>query len=134
MCYFKTEYFRNIMKSFRPYVVLLSVLLSHSGCEDIIDPNCNTMDPVNELEWITELTRQVDESCNSVQMSLFRATYKRHTVFYIQVTDPLAQVVFYVELYDCDGVSIKKFGQNEQDSFYDKVTDRDIIYSCVSEL
>ena len=78
------------MKSFRPSVVLFFVLLVHSGCQEIVDPNCGG-------------------------------------------TDPLAQVVFYVELYNCDGELIKTFSSSEQDDFYDKVTSREIIHTCLYE-
>jgi len=77
------------------------ILLVITSCEENDDHICGTVDPVNELEWISDLTRQVDESCGSVSMSLFQATYRRRTVFYLQITDPLASVVFYIEIYNC---------------------------------
>lgn len=115
------------------YVAHVTALILVTGCEEIVDPNCDTMDPLNELEWIAEMTHQVDESCNSIHVSLFQATYKRRTVFYVQITDPQASVAFYAELYNCGGDLIRKFENSEQEEFYDKVTNRKVIYSCHSE-
>ena len=120
------------MKQTRPVFLYVIVLLIFSSCEENDGQVCGTIDPVNELEWISDLTQQVDESCGSVSMSLFQATYGRRTVFYLQITDPLASVVFNVELYNCEGVLVTTFEGSQQDEFYEKVKQKHIIYSCAS--
>jgi len=117
-------------------LLLASTILSCFviGCEEEDDLTCAYIDPVQELGWLSEQIDIVDESCDSVILSLFRAKYKRKTVFYIRVTDPRVSVEFGATLLNCEGEIVKIFDSSELQSFLDKVKERQVIYSCEQTL
>ena len=100
------------------------------GCEDDNDLTCGYIDPINEIEWLAEPKGIVDESCNSVILSLFQGKCKRKTVFYIRITDPRVSAEFSATLHNCEEEIIKKLDNSEMQDFLDKVKDRHVIYSC----
>jgi len=113
-------------------VMALSLFLT--ACEEDNKLPCGKADPIRELEWVEEFTALVDESCSSVQLSLFQAKYRRNTVYFLRVTDPRANVAFSVSLYNCEGLMIREFGSDDQEEFQKKVSQQEVIYRCESEL
>ena len=117
------------MKKHRLQAVLALLMVLLASCEKEGGQVCELSDPL-ELEWITDLIIAVDESCGTCQVSLFQATYKRESVFYTSMTAPGCSWVFSIDLFNCNGEFIKHFNSSEQDEFFDKVSDRQKIYSC----
>ena len=108
-------------------LAVIMVLLG--SCEKESDQQCDLANPL-ELEWMTDLILAVDESCSTCEISLFQATYKRRSVFYASMTAPNCNGVFSMDLFSCSGEIIRHFDSSEQDEFFDKVSDRQKIYSC----
>jgi hypothetical protein len=120
------------MKIQRFFFFALMVLLS--SCDDPEhkhrNTNCEFDIPVNEVPWIAELLAEGD--CSMCEVSVFSARYDNGPVIYLNITDPLCDVMFDITIYDCAGEAIRHFESDDYDEFQDTVTDSEVLYRCES--
>jgi hypothetical protein len=106
-----------------PLVLILS-------CEKR-DITCNCDNQPEDLAWFKELKSSFT-NC-SCRMSIIQATYKKQTVFYATMNDPLCDGYFPIVLLDCNGAGIKTYEPPLGEIFNREVTNRKEIYSCKTE-
>jgi hypothetical protein len=113
------------------FVVMLSLILI--SCEKDGDsiPECNIQDPIEELDWLKEMKNSLT-NC-TCQVSIVQGTYRRKTVYYLIMNDPLCNSVFGVTILDCHGDEVKKYGVGDEMAFNREVDLVDFLYTCTDE-
>jgi hypothetical protein len=116
------------MKRFLFLLLCLTALISCDHEDDESIPSCEFSDPIEDLAWLKEYKETLSDC--SIQISIFQANYKKHVVFYSRITDPLANSVFGVALWDCEGNIIKIFKYDQREEFNKLVTNGVVLYRC----
>jgi hypothetical protein len=103
------------------------------SCKDdkSVGPNvCGYEGSIEEAPWMVSLKDSMT-NCSCTQ-SILTGKYEGNTVFYVAVTDPRCNSVFAPTLYNCEGEAVKSFEATmaAQNEFYEKVSERSIVYSC----
>jgi hypothetical protein len=111
------------MKKVSLIFVMFIVLLSCEKTDKIC--NCNT--PIEDLPWLKQLKSSIT-NC-TCQISVFQATHKKQTAFYMIMNDPLCDGYQQIVLLDCNGNNIKSYMPNDQ-AFSSEVTNREVIFTC----
>lgn len=111
-------------------IIILICITTFTCCDNDHDDqvNCEFSDPLEELSWLKEYKESLID-CNT-QISIFQAIYKKQIVFYSAITDPLANSIFRVVLWNCEGEAIKIFEYDKTEEFGKLVTNRTILYRC----
>lgn len=91
-------------------------------------PACDVDNPLEELPWLKTMTGSMTQC--AIEVSIFQATYSESTVFYSQITDPAANSVFQITLWDCNGNIVKDYKFGEQALFAQEVTNSSNIFTC----
>jgi hypothetical protein len=109
-------------KSLLIFVIFILIL----SCEKA-DKVCNCSNSPEDIPWLNELKASFS-NC-TCQISIIQATYRKQTVFYPIMNDPLCNSYQQINLVDCSGKSIKTYTTTDQ-AFGSDVTNRKIIYTC----
>lgn len=81
-----------------------------------------------DLTWLEDIKSSMI-SC-TCQMSIYKATYKKQTVYYVAMTDPLCDGAYRIELRNTKGEIIKTFTSENPADFTTEITQRKAIYVC----
>ncbi|MBI9059051.1 MAG: hypothetical protein JEZ01_14900 [Labilibaculum sp.] len=111
-------------------IIILFIFIGLSSCnskEETI-PTCEFTEPLEDLAWLKEYKESLKDC--SIQISIFQASYKKQTVFYSAVTDPLANSIFSASLWNCEGEIIITFDYNEREKFNELVTNTIVLHRC----
>ena len=111
------------MKKLSLALILLLIVIS---CRK--DNNtCGCKDPLTDLSWLSELKNSIT-NC-TCEVSIFQATYKKETVFYTIMSDPLCNSNANIAIADCKGTILKIY-TSAAGEFSDEVSDRKLLYKC----
>ena len=119
-------------------IVVLSLLLFVS-CEITVTENtykdlvCKVEDPINDLEWLSDMVRTVQLSMRPTGSEIIQYIYKDQYVFYVdlcyQCPDGLIQV------FNCEGEVICEFGGfgglNTCPDFFESATDSTMLFRSI---
>ncbi len=112
---------------------LLFVLIIFLGlsCSDNKEETFTTCE-CTDLTWLNEIKKTLTNCDEYTTKSIYQANYQEQTVFYVFITNnnPAALSIWRVTLWDCEGEEIRTFQGNEQEEFYELVTDMILLYSC----
>jgi len=108
---------------------VLVILIGLSACNSSSALKCQSKNPLEDLPWLKELKESLNKS--DVEKSIFQASYKKETVFYVMVTDPRVRLAFGVTLLDCEGRVVREFKSGESDDFEKLVVDRIVLYKYI---
>lgn len=109
------------------FVITSILLLNCSKEEKVTTKACNSDNPMEEIGWLKAIKDSLaDCPC---RISVIQATYLHKQVFYVALSDPLCDGVFYPELLDCNGKTVKQFTQENIEDF-NQVTVDTVLYSC----
>jgi len=106
-------------------ILIFTLLVLILSCEKP-DNTCNCNNPLSDLTWLRDLKDSM-VNCHC-EISIIQASYMKQTVFYLGMTDPLCDGIFYVELFNCKGVIVKSytnFNEFDNEVIYEKV-----LYRC----
>jgi hypothetical protein len=106
-------------------LIFVTIVLIMS-CEKY-DNTCNCNNPLEYLAWLKEL-KDSFTNC-TCEISIVQGTYEKQTVFCALPTDPVCDVVFNINIYDCKGTVLKNYTNNFE-IFDNEVTNRKVLYRC----
>ncbi|MFC4873506.1 hypothetical protein [Negadavirga shengliensis] len=110
--------YRNIM---RCLFLLPAFFLLFTSCHEEIDPNyaCSVEDPLNNLDWLAERIREMEESTLSSYFYVSMARYRSKTVFVFKNCCPFCATV--TPVVDCSGEEIGHLGSIDPSKLKDEV-------------
>jgi hypothetical protein len=106
--------------------ILIAIVMLFS-CEKK-DNTCNCDDPLEDLPWMKEW-KESFTNCRC-RMAIFQSTYKKQTVFWDTMNDPLCDGWSVVVLRDCNGNNIKTYPSKLDEVFRAEVSYGIEIYYC----
>lgn len=103
------------------YPILFCLLFSLS-CNEDEDPTmaCEVNDPIENLAWLQEMTKELSEGSLSEYYYIKQATYKGQTVFLVDNCCPHCNTAPFI--YDCSGNRI------QEDYTFDDLKDEKLIW------
>ncbi len=110
-------------------VCVLVILIGLAACSNRCASKGQSKNPLEDLTWLKELKESLKDS--DVQKTIYQASYKKETVFYLMVTDPRVRLAFGVTLWDCEGKVIREFKSGESEDFEKLVIDRVVLYEYI---
>jgi hypothetical protein len=115
----------------RKLTLILAAFVIIISCEKNDSP-CNCNNPLEDLSWLKDLSNSFT-NCYC-RMAIVQAKYKKQTVFYSIMNDPVCDGNFYVALRDCNGSIIKDYDYSQYELFFNEVTDRKELFFCKTDL
>ena len=116
------------MKKISLFIWVILFLVSCAKDENSNKKICDFTDPIEQLSWLKEIKNSMT-NC-SCEMSIMQATYENQTIFYAAMTDLLCDGYQTITIYDCDGKVIRAFKNSELQGFYEKQTNKKVLYRC----
>lgn len=112
-------------------IYLLLILLGLSACDTHKNSmaNCDSKNPIEDLAWLKELKESLKDS--DLEKTIYQASYKNETVFYLMITDPKVRLAFGVTLWDCEGKVIREFKSGEYEEFNTQVLNEIDLYKYI---
>ncbi|MCZ4695799.1 hypothetical protein DWB61_14015 [Ancylomarina euxinus] len=110
---------------------VLILFLGFSSCDASknVTSKCEVQNPLEDVAWLKELKESLKDS--DVGKTIYQASYKNETVFYVMITDPRVRLAFGVTLWDCEGKVIREFKSGESEDYEKLVTNRIVLYQHV---
>ena len=110
---------------------VLILLLGFSSCDASKNDTskCEVQNPLEDLAWLKELKESLKDS--NLEKTIYQASYKKETVFYLMITDPRVRLAFGVTLWNCEGKVIREFKSGEYKEFDTQVLNRIDLYKHI---
>ncbi|WP_372645653.1 hypothetical protein [Ancylomarina sp.] len=112
---------------------VLILFLGFSSCDASSNDTlkCGVQNPLEDLAWLKTVKESLKDS--DVVKTIYQASYKKETVFYVMITDPRVRLAFGVTLWNCEGKVIRVFKSGESEDYEKLVTDRVVLYKHVPD-
>lgn len=119
----------------RKALILAGLILGATACTNQQIDACLAERPVEQFPWLKKVKESFN--CDHCAHAIVKATYKGQTVFYYELGGAYCNVVFRIDLRNCQGDTIKTyFPQNREEwgvqtrAFQNEVTNRQTLYQC----
>ena len=110
---------------------VLILFLAFSSCDASRNDasRCQSKNPLEDLAWLKELKESLKDS--DLEKTIYQASYKKETVFYLMITDPRVRLAFGVTLWNCEGKVICEFKSGDYEEFDTQVLNKIDIYKHI---
>lgn len=114
--------------------IIASILILFLGCSSCDasrndTSKCEAQNPLEDLVWLKELKESLKDS--DLEKSIYQASYKKETVFYLIITDPRVRLAFGVTLWNCEGKVVREFKSGDYEEFDTQVLNKIEIYKHI---
>ena len=118
----------NIIKPILYFNFIFVMIFSCCEKDENTIPECNIENPIEELSWLNDVKNSLTNCTCAI--SIIQGEYKKKTVFYTMITDPVCNSVFNVILWDCNGQVIKEYKMGDNEAFFNEVEIVEVLYTC----
>ena len=110
---------------------ILILFLGFSSCDASKNDTSKyeAQNPLEDLVWLKELKESLKDS--DLEKSIYQASYKKETVFYLMITDPRVRLAFGLTLWNSEGKVIREFKSGEYEEFDTQVLNKIEIYKHI---